>query len=284
MAKIRLSRRKIYREKLRLFIRLIKPLQSQLGKFFKKQSKKAMLEYEIENLIGRGYFEKYWSEAYSIISKHQKTVIETMTDYSLRRYDLQTKATTPIDGDTGIFVPPTLVAKVGLRLLEDTPDVVNKYISEETAQHVTYITETTKNKIQSTIGYSIAEGLGTIETAKLISESTAFSSTRAKTIARTETHQAMNYGIIETARGMKLDKPVKIWGSAIDDRTRSWHRDMDGVVVDVNEFFQVFTPTRSGSFTFPMAYCGDEAGGASNVINCRCFTDVIDADLVEFLE
>ena len=51
MAKIKVSRRKIYREKLRLFLRLVRPLESQLTKFFAKQSRKARLEYEIDNLV-----------------------------------------------------------------------------------------------------------------------------------------------------------------------------------------------------------------------------------------
>jgi len=284
MAKIKLSTRKRYRENLRLFLRLVRPLESQLTKFFAKQSRKAKFEYELDNLVGREYFEKFWREAYLILSKHQKTVIETMTDNTLKRTEMQKKADVPIDGDDGIFVPPTLVAKVGMRLLEDTPDVIVKYVSEETAQHVTYITETTKAKIQSTIGYSIAEGLSEIATAELISESTAFSSTRAKTIARTETHQAMNYGILQTAKSLKLDRPVKIWGSALDSRTRQWHADMNGKIVERDEDFMVLTPTRSGSIELPMATAGDDRGGASNVINCRCFVDVVDADMVEFIE
>ena len=36
-----------------------------------------MFEYEIEGMVGRVYYEKYWNEAYKILSKHQKIVIET---------------------------------------------------------------------------------------------------------------------------------------------------------------------------------------------------------------
>ena len=102
-------------------------------------------------------------------------------------------------------------------------------------------------------------------------------------IARTETHQAMNYGNQEVAKRLGLTRPQKEWASAMDDRARTWHKDINGQRRDIDKPFDIITPV-SGGAVVPkqLQYAGDPNGGASNTINCRCFVLYYDeGDIVE---
>lgn len=254
MAKIRINRAREYRENLRLYIVLTKPLTARLKKFFAKQSRTAGNQYEINGVISRQYYEKYYKELYSIMEKNARSVIEAVS-IKQRNSRLLKKAT------------------------DETNLAVYDYTTQQTAQNVGYITETTKAQIQSAITFGISEGLAVTGVADLISKSTAFSENRAKMIARTETHQAMNYGAYRVARTLSLKKPVKEWGSALDERTRHWHSAMNGQRILVEDDFLVFTPTKGGGIEERyMKYPGDVLGGGANVINCRCFAMYYDED------
>ena len=65
----------------------------------------------------------------------------------------------------------------------------------------------------------------------------------------------------------------------MDDRTRDWHRQTNGQRVGIDEAFTVLTPIKGGGVVpKKMQYTGDPEGGASNVINCRCFVVYYDED------
>ena len=96
---------------------------------------------------------------------------------------------------------------------------------------------------------------------------------RAALIARTETHGAA------TAANWTYHKKVadefgvnmkKKWVATVDDRTRSHHSDANGQVVGMEESFVVDGVN--------MKYAGDPAGGAKNVINCRCQVVYVDEE------
>ena len=127
------------------------------------------------------------------------------------------------------------------------------------AENVTQVTQTTKIMIERSIVSSLNDGLGTEDTAKRLEKSSAFSRKRARVIARTETHQAMNYANNTIAKRMNLKKPVKKWASAVDERTRGWHRDMNSKpAIGIDEMFMVLTPTAGGATTERfMSYTGD---------------------------
>lgn len=85
---------------------------------------------------------------------------------------------------------------------------------------------------------------------------------RGVRIARTETVNASNYGSLVGAQstGLPLDK---VWLTTRDGRERDSHAEADGQKVDMNNGkFRV-----GGSV---MNHPGDPAGGAEEVINCRC--------------
>ena len=257
MAKVRINRRKEYREQLRLMLTMSRSLSNELNKFFNKQGSIAQREYQLNELVGREYFESYWSKLYKILEKHHKTVIETIAERMA----------------TGRLTKAT----------DETVQDVYDYVTTTTAQGVTYITETTKKQIQNSIAFGISEGLSVVAIAKVIEKSTAFSPNRAKVIARTETHTAMNYGSYSVAKRLSLKKPIKEWLSALDDRTRHWHRSVSGQRRLIEDSFSVFTPQKGGtSVEVFMKYPGDELGGSANIINCRCFAIYSDEeDLLE---
>tara|TARA_R100001440_G_scaffold539_3_gene1599 strand:- start:2379 stop:3599 length:1221 start_codon:yes stop_codon:yes gene_type:complete len=89
----------------------------------------------------------------------------------------------------------------------------------------------------------------------------------------------MNFGNQKLAGRLGLNRPVKEWVSAMDERTRTWHVSMNGTQVDIKDKFTVPTPVSGGAFVDrEMMYAGDPNGGATNVINCRCFVIYHDAD------
>ncbi len=90
---------------------------------------------------------------------------------------------------------------------------------------------------------------------------------RARLIARTETISAANSAAVINAKetasktGLVLNK---IWIAARDKRTRMDHREVDGSIVGVDQFFNV------GGYA--MSQPGDRTQGApaSEICNCRC--------------
>jgi uncharacterized protein with gpF-like domain len=89
---------------------------------------------------------------------------------------------------------------------------------------------------------------------------------RAELIARTESCSTMNAGSNELYKAEGIEQ--KEWIASIDDRTRDAHLLMDGVVVPINEKFEV--PTTSQTVGGMLEYPGDPTADVSNVANCRC--------------
>lgn len=83
---------------------------------------------------------------------------------------------------------------------------------------------------------------------------------RLETIARTETIKASNAGSEALYKNWGMEQ--KEWLATMDGRTRDAHALASGQVVGIDEKFEV-----GGQM---LAYPGDPAGSAENVINCRC--------------
>jgi hypothetical protein len=247
MAKVRLSRSKDYREQLRLFITLTKPLNAKLRAFNKKYGSLASNQWESSSRLNVDYYDEYFQDLYFIFKSHAESVFQSVYDRFRRTREIKAD--------------------------KEVVPFIDEYIASVTAENVANITESTRRYVQSAVAVAVAEGFSQVDTAFAIQRSTGFSDNRSKLIARTETHQAMNYASYKTANNLLLGDPVKEWGSALDTRTRGWHRDMAGKRVRMNEKFTVFTPIAGGGLSERyMDFCGDANGGASNVINCRCFT------------
>jgi len=82
---------------------------------------------------------------------------------------------------------------------------------------------------------------------------------RLETIARTETIKASNAGSEALYKDWGVEQ--KEWLATMDGRTRDAHAAASGQIVGMDESFEV-----GGQM---LAYPGDMAGSAENVINCR---------------
>jgi len=255
MAKIRINRRKDYKEQLKLYLNLSKSLNAKVKKLFRKTARKAEREYIEFGDMYYVFLEDFSDEFYKILSVHYRSVITTASQRLIKQRE------TKQDED------------------EDIDLIVATYIAEVTANKVVDISQTTRKQIKQAIKKGIADGLSIPQIAKLIRKNRSFAPYRATMIARTETHSAMNYANYEISGKLGLNKPVKSWGSALDDRTRAWHRGMNGTTISRDDKFKVMTPIAGGGFIErQMNYTGDMNGGALNVINCRCFTLYYDSE------
>ena len=246
MSKVRINKRKEYKEQLRLFITLSNNVRRRIREHFNKYTDLAESLIEDFGQVPNEYYEDYYNDLLSILSDNARQVIITMGN-RLHRTRL-TKAEDEID------------------------PIILQYVGTKTAENVSNITETTRKGIQAEISLGLETGLSNPQISKNIRKSTGFSPKRATLIARTETHQAMNYGNQSVAKRLGLKKPVKEWASALDERARSWHVNMNGVQVGIDEPFKIMTPIAGGAVVEKqLQYAGDANGGATNVINCRCF-------------
>jgi hypothetical protein len=114
---------------------------------------------------------------------------------------------------------------------------------------------------------SVTEGLGAYETATrikrgLIDDGIRYNQWRALRIARTEIMSASNVGSMEGAKatGEALEK---FWVPTFDNRTRDTHR-----VVESQNPKMMNEPFLVGMYQ--MQHPGDPAGGAEEIVNCRC--------------
>ena len=252
MAKIKISRRKSYREQLTLYLNLTKNLNAKLKRLFKKVARKASSKYAQGVFVDDIFFLEFSDELYKILANQYRSVMRA----SAKRIIKQRYKQTDVEIDS----------------------MVEAYIITHTAVEVTRISETTRKLLSATIMKGIEAGDSIEIISNNIKKSTAFSTARSTLIARTETHNAMNAGNDGISRTLELNRPVKQWNASLDERTRTWHRDMNNKKVPIDDVFIVPTPTKNGVINYRMRYTGDQNGGASNVCNCRCFTLYFDED------
>ena len=250
--KIRISRRRNYREQLRLYLNLTKRLNAKLKKLFRQASRKASTKYAQGMFVDDIFMTEYADDLYKILANQYRTVItqsaKRITEQRYKKADAEVNT------------------------------IIEAYIITHTATEVTRISETTKKLLSATILKGIKDGDSIEDISKSIRKSNAFSENRATLIARTETHTAMNAGNQAITKTLALSEPVKEWNSAMDERARYYHKSMDGKVVPIDDAFIVTTPTKYGPIDYRMQYTGDSNGGAANVCNCRCFTSYYDKD------
>ncbi len=128
------------------------------------------------------------------------------------------------------------------------------------------IPQTIANRINRLIIQGNEDNLTIAELGKKIRDDILpLSVSRAAMIARTETHNAAsfaNHNYHNTVRNDLGINMYKQWVAVGDSRTRSTHASANGQRVHMDEKFNI-----GGA---EMDYAGDPAGGAKNVINCRC--------------
>jgi len=155
-----------------------------------------------------------------------------------------------------------------VKVKQDYEQVVRNYLRDTATDRIIGISATTQNLIRRALLEADQE-TNPRQAAKLIEERVggAFGRRRAITIARTETHAAASYANHEVAKDLGVPMR-KQWVATNDGRTRTWHSNVNGQTVDLDEDFIV--PYKGVEYR--MKHTGDPNGGAHNTINCRCVT------------
>lgn len=118
-----------------------------------------------------------------------------------------------------------------------------------------------KRRITAEVSRGISTGMTFKQVAQQLAAKTKIGYNNAVRIARTEGHRINSQSTMDACYKAK-DKGadvVKQWSAYLDMRTRNSHAMVDGEIRELDEAF-------SNGLMFP----GDPAGGAAEVINCRC--------------
>ena len=119
--------------------------------------------------------------------------------------------------------------------------------------------------LKKRIANNVSRGIATASEYKVIARNIAADSNvgfnRAMRIARTEGHGVQVQAAVDVQHKAKEKGAdiVKQWDAALDKRTRDSHRQVDGEIRELDE-----------PFSNGMMYPSDSAGGAAEVVNCRC--------------
>lgn len=148
---------------------------------------------------------------------------------------------------------------------------VQEFLRTRTAQAVTAMSATTKDKLAAVIAEGVQATEGSGEIAKRIREAYAqwagegdspLDRSRSYLIARTEAGAAVNFGHHEGAAQVAEETGVTIlkeWLASLDDRTRESHAEVNGEQVGLDDDF-------SNGLPYPNA----EGAPAEEACNCRC--------------
>lgn len=119
------------------------------------------------------------------------------------------------------------------------------------------------DKIRNEISQGLIRGSSYQEMTRIVRDLVDFDANKARTVVATESHRAQVLGRDMSARqASKYVKMQKKWSSALDDRTRDAHQELDGVTVGLDEEFH---SDAGGVGKMP-----GQMNNASDDINCRC--------------
>ena len=141
---------------------------------------------------------------------------------------------------------------------------IQDFIAARANQLAGAVSDTTYAAIQQALVDGVAQGMSIDDLAAEVQHVfDVASSSRARTIARTEVISAANGSASLAAAQLPADVAGgQEWISTRDERTRDDHVDADGQVVVMGSPFEVGGES--------LLYPGDPAGDGGNVINCRC--------------
>lgn len=141
---------------------------------------------------------------------------------------------------------------------------LNSKLSEPLYNALGYDVEHLKINVVSEISRGIAQRLTYAEMARNLSAKTKLSKNRTLNIARTEGHriqQEATYNL--QARAIKKGAKIfKQWDSTLDRKTRPTHRELDGQMIGVNDYFH---SSGGGKALYPGGF-----GDPKEDCNCRC--------------
>lgn len=156
---------------------------------------------------------------------------------------------------------------------------LNLFVESEATRQIKFIFQSTKKRItrsiKTAIAQSLEEGLsGDVKLGKVIEDLyDGFTPARAKTIARTEVHNASTTASRSAAKSLQSPNMQKEWVSDLQQSARGVnpadstnHIGMNGKKVPLNLKFDV--PSKDGSDQ--MEGPGDVTAPADQIINCKC--------------
>ena len=141
---------------------------------------------------------------------------------------------------------------------------LNSKLSEPLYNSLGYDVEHLKINVVSEISRGIAQRVTYAEMARNLSAKTKLSKNRTLNIARTEGHriqQEATYNLQARAKE-KGAKIFKQWDSTLDRKTRPTHRELDGQMIGVNDYFH---SSGGGKALYPGGF-----GDPKEDCNCRC--------------
>ena len=147
-------------------------------------------------------------------------------------------------------------------------DSFGAYGSAVGAQRVTLVAGTAKKTLIDITQRLMRDPefmtLGAVERGRILrNQFNRYSQFQSERLVRTEATAAANFATMQAAQTIfPPEQMQKEWIASFDDRTRDTHSEADGQIVMANNTFLV-----GGQ---QMMFPGDPAGGASEVINCRC--------------
>lgn len=154
------------------------------------------------------------------------------------------------------------------------PRALLEYINTYGPGRARQISETTARQLSQIVIRGQREGKTSPQIMReLVNKIPKLAAARAKIIAETEVHSAVQFGAYNAAlrSGRTL---VKRWNTVEDDRVRDFwqgsnfsHRMAEGQKKVLDNAFQI--PHISGG-TEALRFPGDPEGSAGNIINCRC--------------
>jgi SPP1 gp7 family putative phage head morphogenesis protein len=246
-AKRRLSIRKEYQEVNRIRSGFERSLAFRFIRLFSEIGERTATAFEANGTQGADIvLNRIRPDVESTLISFYREVIQTFTERAVRQRSLKATAR----GFEEIYAD--FVNKVG-------------------ANHISDIDDTTRKQVRKVILDN--QGAGTQVIGKAIRErmSPQFTRRRATMIARTETHSAASYATHEQYKAFDAPDMVKQWVANNDERTRPAHFAVSGQQVGMDEAFIVGGKR--------MQFPGDPAGGASEVINCRCQVIYVEPDV-----
>lgn len=206
-------------------------------------------------------------------NKDVGTAIENLYDKNMNEALKRTLAPAFIAGLTqGAEIGlENLGRKAHKDISENVRRLLNLWIENYGLELCTDINDTTKKNLRRVLADATYEGDSIEEKKKKLievaeKEFIKMDEVRALLIARTESCATLNAGSNELYKAEGVQ--YKEWISTLDDRTRDAHLVMDGVVIPINDKFDV--PTTSETIGGFLEYPGDPTADISNVANCRC--------------
>lgn len=166
------------------------------------------------------------------------------------------------------------VAKARNIFLNPFREWITMYILRTVASRVAGINSTTRARIQEAIAIGVDQGLEWRETSKLIMQKVTGlgSASRATTIARTETANAINAGKEQGGEEFAQETGetvYKLWIHRFAKEPRSWHSALDNDnAIPKSDKFVVTNPATGNTELMDRPH--SDGASAENTINCSC--------------